>query len=57
LAKIGDDRHRVRSLKQANADGADRGGGNGILRKTEESAAGGSVHCHLPFCHAVRRKG
>jgi hypothetical protein len=32
-----------------NADCADRCGGNGILRKAKESAAGGSVHCCVPF--------
>jgi hypothetical protein len=55
LARIGDDRHRVRGLNQAHADGADRGGGNGILRKTEENAAGGSVHRLLLFRYAVPR--
>src|SRR4029077_17022169 len=42
LTQVGGDRHRLRSLNEANADCAHRCGGNGILRKAKESAAGGS---------------
>jgi len=55
LAKIVGNRHRFRGLDETNPDGADRCGGNGILRKAKESTAGGSIHRLLLFRYAVLR--
>ena len=54
-SKLRGDLHRLRGLDETNPDGADRCGGNGILRKAKESTAGGSIHRLLLFCYAVLR--
>jgi hypothetical protein len=44
LPEIGIDGHCVRDVDEAGTGGADRGGGNGLGRKSEEDAAAGSMH-------------